>query len=111
MPGMARATEIADQRAVAEAVDALADERGAAAVAAACAVGFQGTDALAQKFPLKVVFRDAQKGSEHGRDVRRRPPASCRHPLVAAPLTLVFSCCISGTAGDGDAVQRGQKAR
>jgi hypothetical protein len=55
-PGVARAAELADDRGVAEAVDPLAHERGAAAVVAACPIGLQGTDALAQKFPLEVVF-------------------------------------------------------
>src|SRR5436190_19080267 len=46
-PGMARTAQLADERGVAEAVDALADQRRAAAVVAARAVGLQGTHALA----------------------------------------------------------------
>jgi hypothetical protein len=110
-PRVARAAELADDRGVAETVDPLADERGSAAVVAAGPIGLQRADALAQELALEVAFGDAEEGSKHGRHVRRRPSASCRQPLVARPLALVFACCISGTAGDGDAVQWGQKAR
>ena len=56
------------------------------------------TDALAQQLTLEIGLGDAEKRPQHATFVRRRPSASCRRPLVAHPLTPVFSFCISGSS-------------
>src|SRR5204863_8317391 len=93
-----RPAQLADERAVAESVHALADQRGAPAVVAGGPIGGLRADALAQQLALEVGLGDAEKGPQHGTVVRRAPPASCRRLLVAHPLTLVFPFGISGTA-------------
>src|SRR5689334_5522921 len=93
-----RAAELADERAAAVAVDPLADQRGAPAVVARDPIGGLRTDALAQQLALEVGLGYAEKWPQHATFVRRRPPASCRRPLVAHPLTAVFSFDIWGTA-------------
>ena len=90
--------QVAEERAVGEQMRPLADQRGAPAVVAGDAIGGLRTDALAQQLTLEIGLGDAKKRPQHGTFVRRRPPASCRRPLVARPLTLVFSSGISGTA-------------
>jgi hypothetical protein len=91
------AAQVADEGAVAEAMDALAHQRAAPAVVAGGALSGLLADAFAQQFALEVGLGDAQQGPQHGAHVRRRPPGSCRRPLVAHPLTLVFSFDISGS--------------
>src|SRR3954471_14432756 len=93
-----RSAQLADERAAAEAVHPLTDQGGAPAVMAGGSIGGLRTDALAQQLALEVGLGDAEKGPQHGTFVRRRPPASCRRPLVAGSLTLVFWFGISGTS-------------
>jgi hypothetical protein len=107
-----RPAELADERAAAEAVHPLADQRGAPAVVAGGPIGGLGADALAQQLTLEIGLGDAEKGPQHATFVRRRPPASCRRPLVAHPVTLVFPFGISGTSTTAPIRSSGgQKAR
>src|SRR6478672_7676879 len=85
-----RPAQLADERAAAVAVYALADQRGAPAVVAGGPIGSLRADALAQELALEIGLGDTEKGPQHATFVRRRPSASCRRPLVACPLTLVF---------------------
>jgi hypothetical protein len=78
----AGSAQLAHQVAAGEDVDALADQGAATAVPARGATGDQGDDPLAQERAFEVGLGDPQQRSEHGEQVRRRPPGSCRQPLV-----------------------------
>jgi hypothetical protein len=122
-----RATELADDVAVGEEVDALADQRGTSAIAATGPAGSQADHAVTQQLAFEIGLaerssagpasgghvaaygtRDAEKRSQHGRCVRRRPPASCPAPLVEGSLTLLFQCAKWTTVDCG---RRGPKGR
>src|SRR5262245_18987807 len=110
-PTVARPAQLTHHRAVLEEVHVLADERRSAAVVARRPSGREGADALAQEFAVEVGLADAKQRSEHARNVRRRPPASCRHPLIAGPLTAVFRFDIWGTRNYANSTDGGAKGR
>src|SRR3954452_8187575 len=84
-----RTAQLADDRARRVHVDALADERRAAAVGAVWAPRFAGPDALAQQLALEVGLRDPEQRFEHAGRIRGGPRMSCygrrSRPLADRP--------------------------
>src|SRR4051812_29808368 len=81
----AGAAQVADHRAARVDVDALADERGAAAVRAVVASRFAGPHALAQELALEVGLGDPQKRLRHGGFVRRAATSVLPCKAAGAP--------------------------